>query len=499
MPLMLRYVARSDVGLVRDGNEDSGYAGPRLLAVADGMGGHAAGEVASSATIEELVHVESAGTDGDPLAALATAVNAANARIRQMVEEDAARQGMGTTLTALFWNGQTLALAHIGDSRAYLLRDGQLRQITHDHTFVQTLVDEGRITAEEASVHPARSMILRTLQGDDDPELDLELVEVRGGDRILVCSDGLSGIVRDETMRNTLVENADLAGASDALVQLALKAGAPDNITCVVADIVETDTPPAADDTAEAYLVGAASAEGPTPAARTRRGPGAAMRSLLGSAQGRRHDDADDGEALRYAPQPPRRYRWLRRIGIAAVVLFLAWAGLRLADDYVEAQFYVGDQAGTVAIFRGVSQEVGPLRLSDVHEVAPGLPVASLPELVRDQVVDTIPATDLSAAEQIVDTLREEACRAHEPTPTPTPTPTASPTSPTASPTQPTRRPTPGGRPSSTALPPAPSPAPADAAPSSRAPTSTSTPTLTPSPLPTPTPGYPGLDCADSL
>src|SRR5215207_9111511 len=155
MPLMLRYVARSDVGLVRDGNEDSGYAGPRLLAVADGMGGHAAGEVASSATIEELVHVESVGTDGDPLAALAAAVNAANSRIRQMVEEDPARQGMGTTLTALFWNGQTLALAHIGDSRAYLLRDGELRQITHDHTFVQTLVDEGRITAEEASVHPA--------------------------------------------------------------------------------------------------------------------------------------------------------------------------------------------------------------------------------------------------------------------------------------------------------------------------------------------------------
>jgi PPM family protein phosphatase len=501
MPLMLRYVARSDVGLVREGNEDSGYAGPRLLAVADGMGGHAAGEVASSATIEELVHVESVGTDGDPLESLAEAVRAGNARIRQMVEEDPARQGMGTTLTALFWNGQSLALAHIGDSRAYLLRDGELSQITHDHTFVQTLVDEGRITPDEASVHPARSMILRTLQGEPDPELDLDVIDVRGGDRILVCSDGLSGIVRDETMRNTLVENADLTAAADALVGLALKGGAPDNVTCVVADVVETDAPPSVDDTAEAYLVGAASGESLPPTGRTRRGPAAAMRSLLGSAERGRADDVDDPEVLRYAPRPPRRYRWLRRVGLVAVVLLAAWAGLRLADDYVQAQYYVGDQAGTVAIFRGVSQEVGPLRLSDVHQVAPGLPVASLPELVRDRVESTIPATDLSDAEQIVAELRHEACRAHEPTPTPTPTPTpaASP-SPTLGPTVRLR---PGATPSSTALPPAPSLGPGAAGQNSRLATLTPTPSPTPSDIvtvtPTPTPVYPGLDCAEAL
>ncbi|HET6920832.1 MAG TPA: PP2C family serine/threonine-protein phosphatase [Jiangellaceae bacterium] len=496
MPLTLRYAARSDVGLVREGNEDSGYAGPRLLAVADGMGGHAAGEVASSAAIEELVHVERVDPEVDPLGALKAAVNAANARIRQMVEEVPARQGMGTTLTALFWSGQTLALAHIGDSRGYLLRDGELNQITHDHTFVQTLVDEGRITADEASVHPARSMILRTLQGDSDPELDLELVEVRGGDRILVCSDGLSGIVRDETMRNTLVENADLATAADALVGLALKAGAPDNVTCVVADVVETADPPSVDDTAEAFLVGAAThgvgETTPLPSARTRRGPGAAMRSLLGSAQNRRAENEDvDVEALRYAPQPPRRYRWLRRIGIAAIVLLIAWAGLYIADDYVRAQYYVGEQAGTVAIFRGVSQEVGPLRLSDVHEVAAGLPVAALPEIVRDRVVATIPASDLPDAEQIIDNLRDEACRAHEPTPTPTST----------NPPAVTLRPTTGATSSSTALP-APSRVPGAATPGREAPlprTTGPTVTVTPRPQPTTAPGFPGLDCADSL
>jgi PPM family protein phosphatase len=507
MPLMLRYVARSDVGLVREGNEDSGYAGPRLLAVADGMGGHAAGEVASSATIEELVNVETVDADGDPLETLGAAVTAANARIREMVAQDPARQGMGTTLTALFWNGQALALAHIGDSRAYLLRDGEMRQITHDHTFVQTLVDEGRITADEASVHPARSMILRTLQGDANPELDLELIEVRGGDRILVCSDGLSGIVRDDTLRDTLVANTDLVAAADALVGLALKAGAPDNVTCVVADIVETDVPPLADDTAEAFLVGAAAGDLPAPpSGRTRRRPGAAMRSLLGSAESRRAagtqlaEPGDDAEELRYAPQPPRRYRWLRRAGIAVVAVLVGWAGLNLADDYVRAQYYIGDQAGTVAIFRGVSQEVGPLRLSDVHEVAAGLPVSALPLLVRDRVVETIPASDLSDAEQIVSSLREEACRAHIPTPTPTPTRSPMPP-PTPGLTVPS---TPAASPSSTALPPAPAPVapdgPTTIAPTPTRGTVTATPlTRTPTtPTPTPTPDYPGLECTDS-
>src|ERR671910_822020 len=347
MPLMLRYVARSDVGLVREGNEDSGYAGPRLLAVADGMGGHAAGEVASSATIEELVHIENAGSDGDPLEALRTAVKAANDRIKSIVRDDPARHGMGTTLTALLWTGDAVALAHIGDSRAYLLRDGELRQVTHDHTFVQSLVDEGRITPDEATIHPARSMILRALQGDSDPEPDLDRIEVRAGDRFLICSDGLSGVVRDETMRDALVQHANLGEAANALIQLAMRGGAPDNVTCVVADVIQTESLPAADDTAEAFLVGAAPAEqAPRSEPHGRRGPGAAMRSLLGSSERTSHvDDADASEQLRYAPRPPRRFRWLRRLAVLAVVAALAWGGLVLADNYVRGQYYVGDHA----------------------------------------------------------------------------------------------------------------------------------------------------------
>jgi serine/threonine protein phosphatase PrpC len=494
MPLMLRYVARSDVGLVREGNEDSGYAGPRLLAIADGMGGHAAGEVASSATIEELVRIEDAGGDRDPLRALAAAVKAANDRIQTMVEADPERHGMGTTLTALLWTGEALALAHIGDSRAYLLREGTLRQITHDHTFVQSLVDEGRITADEASVHPARAMILRALQGDGDPDVDLKMIEVQGGDRLLVCSDGLSGVVRDTTIRDTLVQHEDLAEAADALVGLALKSGAPDNITCVLADVVETDAPPSADDTAEVFLVGAASgaAAQTHPDRRARRSPGAAMRGLLGgSASARRSaDEVRDDEELRYAPRPPRRFRWLRRLAVAAIVAAVAWAGIRLADDYVNDQYYVGDQAGEVAIFRGVSQEVGPLRLSSVHEIASDLPVGSLPTLYRNRVTDTIPATDLPEAEQIVDSLRREACRVHAPAigPTPTPSPTTTPAPGTVA--------TPSPRPSATTAAPVltPTPTPGRAMPGQP---TIPAPTITPSPSPTASPGYPGLECDD--
>ncbi|HJU97849.1 MAG TPA: PP2C family serine/threonine-protein phosphatase [Jiangellaceae bacterium] len=493
MPLKLRYIARSDVGLVREGNEDSGYAGPRLLAIADGMGGHAAGEVASSATIEELVQIENAGGDRDPLRALRSAVKAANDRIRTIVAADPERHGMGTTLTALLWTGEALALAHIGDSRAYLLREGILRRITHDHTFVQSLVDEGRITEDEASVHPARAMILRALQGDGDPDVDLEMIEVRAGDRLLVCSDGLSGVVRDTTLRDTLVEHEDLAETAEALVGLALKAGAPDNITCVVADVIETEVPPAADDTAEVFLVGAASGELPPahPEQRSRRGPAAAMRGLLGSSESTRRsaDEGHDDEELRYAPRPPRRFRWLRRLAVLAVAAAVVWAGVRLADDYVNDQYYVGDQAGEVAIFRGVSQEVGPLRLSSVHEIAADLPIGSLPTLYRNRVTDTIPAADLPEAEQIVASLRREACRAHAPEVAPTPTPTPSPTS------------TPGTvamtpRPGSTLVPAPTTPTPTPGRTAPALPT-TPVPTITPRPLPTAPPGYPGLDCMD--
>ena len=159
--LTIRYGIRSDVGLVRQDNEDSAYAGGRLLVVADGMGGHAHGEVASAAAIEALRPLDTSVPDDEPLNALENAVQRAGKRLREMVEADPSLRGMGTTLTALLWSGSRLGLAHIGDSRAYLVRDGEIFQITHDHTLVQSLLDEGRITEDEVATHPKRMLLLR--------------------------------------------------------------------------------------------------------------------------------------------------------------------------------------------------------------------------------------------------------------------------------------------------------------------------------------------------
>src|SRR6202167_2908626 len=242
MTLVLRYAVRSDVGLLREGNEDSAYAGPRLLALADGMGGHAAGEVASSLTIASMAELDSEPPGGDMLAELSAALATANTRLQEMIIANPAVEGMGTTLTALFWSDGHAAVCHIGDSRGYLLRENELYQITHDHTLVQSLVDEGRITAADVATHPQRSLLLRALDGRSIAEPDLSVHDGLPGDRYLLCSDGLSGVVSDETLRDTLATIADPEAVTRQLIELALHGGGPDNITCIVADVLDTET-----------------------------------------------------------------------------------------------------------------------------------------------------------------------------------------------------------------------------------------------------------------
>ena len=258
MTLALRYAVRSDVGLLREGNEDSAYAGPHLLAVADGMGGHAAGEVASAATITTIAPLDADDPGLDLVGALADAVATANLRLQELIISDPAIEGMGTTLTALLWSDGYAALCHIGDSRAYLLRDGQFIQITHDHTLVQSLVDEGKITEDDVATHPHRSLLLRALDGRTIAEPDLSPLETMPGDRFLLCSDGLSGVVTEQTLHQTLGSVRDPDKAALQLVELAIKGGGPDNITCIVADVMDTQTsrvPP----TWQPVLAGAAS------------------------------------------------------------------------------------------------------------------------------------------------------------------------------------------------------------------------------------------------
>jgi serine/threonine protein phosphatase PrpC len=241
-PLALLWAARTETGLVRRNNQDSYHAGDRLLAVADGMGGMAAGDVASRLTIEALEPLEDAYAGHDVVDALRTAVADANRRIRDEVEADPAKQGMGTTLTAILFSGGRIGMVHIGDSRAYRLRGDEFEQLTKDDTYVQMLVDEGRIDLDEASNHPQRSLVSRVLQGmPTDPSYSIH--PARPGDRFLLCSDGLSGVLRAETIEEVLREYRDVDACAERLIDLALRAGGPDNITAIVAE-VDGDEPP---------------------------------------------------------------------------------------------------------------------------------------------------------------------------------------------------------------------------------------------------------------
>ncbi|MCG5436594.1 PP2C family protein-serine/threonine phosphatase [Micromonospora sp. NPDC007208] len=240
MTLKLRSVGTSDRGLIRSGNQDALHAGTWLVAVADGMGGMAAGDLASALTIDAVAPLDVETPEDALVAALEGGIALATSRIRQAVAEDPERQGMGTTLTALLFarTGSCLALAHVGDSRAYLFREGVLKQVTRDDTFVQMLVDQGVITPDQASSHPRRAVVTQALQGDEVSPSYATMVP-RAGDRWLLCSDGLSNVVRPDTLTEVLSGYPDRGACAAKLIDLALHAGAPDNVTVVVADVVE--------------------------------------------------------------------------------------------------------------------------------------------------------------------------------------------------------------------------------------------------------------------
>jgi PPM family protein phosphatase len=442
MTLVLRYAIRSDVGLLREGNEDSAYAGPRLLAVADGMGGHAAGEVASSLTIASMAKLDSEPPGGDMLSELSLAVAEANGRLQEMIIANPAVEGMGTTLTALFWSDGHAAVCHIGDSRGYLLREGELYQITHDHTLVQSLVDEGRISADDVSTHPQRSLLLRALDGRSIAEPDLSVHESQAGDRYLLCSDGLSGVVSDDMLRATLAGIGDPDAVTRQLIELALQGGGPDNITCIVADVVDTATsrvPP----TGTPIMAGAA-ANFSDP-----------MLSTDGSAQGGAFGDIEDqlgnhfeaydehGQPSMTAPQPmvavddldpaamplavatgngtgptmvrarrshraqqKRRRRWPIVTISLVVLLAVIIGGGYIAWQWSQDQYYVGaDSQGHVVIYRGVNQRIAGISLSRPYQVT-DIKLAQVPATYQQPVKATDPASSLGGAQTIVANVR---------------------------------------------------------------------------------------------
>ncbi|MCX4526879.1 MULTISPECIES: PP2C family serine/threonine-protein phosphatase [unclassified Streptomyces] len=457
MSLSLRFAAGSHKGMIREGNEDSGYAGPRLLAIADGMGGQAAGEVASSEVISTLVQLDDDVPGSDILTSLATAVQRANDQLRVMVEEDPQLEGMGTTLTALLWTGQRLGLVHVGDSRAYLLRDGLLTQITQDHTWVQRLVDEGRITEEEATTHPQRSLLMRALGSGDTVEPDLSIREVRAGDRYLICSDGLSGVVSHQTLEETLADYHGPHETVQALIQLALRGGGPDNITCIVADVLDTDS----GDTLAAQLndtpvVVGAVAENQhqlfdagamqTPAGRAsglgRQAPppaGAFGPPGSGENPGYGYPDQNQGGGAygsfgepdtagydadaRYDDtyDHPRRRRgkgrkWTTRTLLLLIIAGAIGGGLYAAHRWTQTQYYVGVKGEHVALYRGISQNLGWIHLNQVEKDHPEIELKYLPPFKRKQVEATITESSLDGARQKIDELgvQVSACKKDE-------------------------------------------------------------------------------------
>ena len=449
MTLVLRYAVRSDVGLLREGNEDSAYAGPRLLAVADGMGGHAAGEVASSLTIASMAKLDSEPPGGDMLAELASAVVAANARLQEMIIANPEVEGMGTTLTALFWSDGHAAVCHIGDSRGYLLREGELYQITHDHTLVQSLVDEGRISADDVSTHPQRSLLLRALDGRSVAEPDLSVHDGQAGDRYLLCSDGLSGVVSDETLRETLDTIEDPEAVTRQLIELALHGGGPDNITCIVADVVDTATSrmPAV---ATPVLAGAAAnvhdprlstdGTGPFSAVGEHRGnhfagsyddhgqpsmtiaqPTVAVDDLDpdGMPLATASENGTDLTAVRarrsHRAQPKRssRRRWPIVTTSLVVLLAVVVGGGYIAWRWSQDQYFVGaDSKGQVVIFRGVNQKIAGVSLSHPYQQT-GIQLSQVPSPYQQTVKATDTASSLSSARAIVANVQNavNACR----------------------------------------------------------------------------------------
>ncbi|MEW2277066.1 Stp1/IreP family PP2C-type Ser/Thr phosphatase [Streptomyces cyaneofuscatus] len=428
MSLSLRFAAGSHKGMIREGNEDSGYAGPRLLAIADGMGGQAAGEVASSEVISTLVQLDDDVPGSDILTSLATAVQQANDQLRVMVEEDPQLEGMGTTLTALLWTGQRLGLVHVGDSRAYLLRDGVLTQITQDHTWVQRLVDEGRITEEEATTHPQRSLLMRALGSGDHVEPDLSIREVRAGDRYLICSDGLSGVVSHQTMEETLASYQGPQETIQELIQLALRGGGPDNITCIVADVLDVDnndtlagrlndTPVVVGAVAENQAVlndggamqtpaGRAAGLGrPVPPPSGGFGPPGSGDSGYGSLPDGSYDSYTDDDLAK----PRGGRKWLKRSVFTVLILGVIGGGLYGGYRWTQTQFYVGAQNENVALFRGISQDLAWISLSEVEKNHPEIELKYLPPYQRKQVEATIAEGSITDARKKVDELATQA------------------------------------------------------------------------------------------
>jgi serine/threonine protein phosphatase PrpC len=397
----LRVGARTDIGQLRERNEDAYLVDGPLFAVADGMGGHRAGDVASALALQSLRGEGPPGAGGPE--DLAERIREANRSILRRGATDPRLAGMGTTLTAALCEGGRLHVLHVGDSRAYLFREGALRQLTEDHTLVQRMVREGHLTPEEAARHPQRSILTRALGVEGEVDPDRVTVSLRPGDRVLLCTDGLTGMLDDALIGRVLGEEPDPQRAADRLVDLANLAGGDDNVTVVVVDVEEgEDDPPAPPARATDHPTVALGRPGPAPApAETGTAAPAPAPAETGTAA---PAPAETGTA---PPPPASRARGagVRWAVLAVTALALAWVGARV---YLDAQWYVGDAGGRVAIYHGVPARVFEWELSRVEEVTDIPTAAALRLRTWQGLADGITARSLEDARAIVEQIRAD-------------------------------------------------------------------------------------------
>lgn len=395
--MRVRVGARTDIGRSRDHNEDGYLVREPLFAVADGMGGHRGGEVASSVALESL---EQLPKDSDGLLrALVDRIREANRMVLERGESDPELRGMGTTLTALVTQEQKAHVAHVGDSRAYLLRDGSLQQLTEDHSLVQRMVREGELTPEQAGRHPQRSILTRALGVDAEIAVDELTLPLLAGDRLLLCTDGLTGMIDPDRIHEILESERDPQAASDLLVEEANGAGGDDNITVVVVDFEDAPGGAAADGAVAASTQLQSMAPGNPVGAKGAGAPSAEVTGVISAASTQEEVE----------PEPaPRRRRWWRLVLWAVVVVVLVSGGLFAGRLYVRSQWYVGVAEGQVAIYRGIPTDVFGYELSGVEE-STDLPAAEVLRLQPWQgLEDGITANGLEDARQVVEQIRRD-------------------------------------------------------------------------------------------
>ena len=409
--------AASDIGRIRASNQDSGYAGYNLFFVADGMGGHAGVDIASALCTQRIATVDSVYESPEEASkALIDIVWEANGVLGATAQAHPELAGMGTTFSGIVFTRSKVTIGHIGDSRIYLARDGEVSQVTSDHTFVQRLVDTGRITAEEALVHPRRSVLMRVLGDVEEfPDVDTFTLDAKPGDRWLLCSDGLSGVVPPEIAERILLSKMDSQEASELLVGEALEFGAPDNVTVVVVDVIaaelQTDFVPSP------RFVGSAANE---VVIEERKGSRTLrilnplnLFELLKKAEDREGYVPESDAYLEKILRETKRRIWWRKIRQLLTVLVLIAAvvvGVKFAYDYTQTRFYVGVLNDRVTIFKGVKESLGPLMLSSPYKQS-DLSVAQLNSYQLNLLDRTITATDLQDAERIVKLLETSVAK----------------------------------------------------------------------------------------